>query len=167
MGLFTHTSQASCCNTSLLYFNCMIRTIQSVLLFPVLKCHMRDTHWNNVWYLCEKWVCKKSRFQDITIPNNELFIWIVYKLRLTGSLMDKSNMKNKIFCEKLIAHFPLIRHRLHTKRWIQQLFYCCMCICCCCNVFTELLPSNDRGTQIQTDGMDLWSTLLKWALVPL
>jgi hypothetical protein len=95
MGVFIHTSWASCWNTSLLYFNCIVRTIQSVLLFPVLKCHMRDTHWNNVRYLCEKWFSKKSAFQDITIPNNELFIWIVNKLRLTGLLMDKSKMKKQ------------------------------------------------------------------------
>jgi hypothetical protein len=45
--------------------------------------------------------------------------------------------------EKLIAYFPCIRHGQHTKRRIQQFFYCCVCIRCCANVFTEPLPSND------------------------
>jgi hypothetical protein len=39
----------------------------------------------------------------------------------------------------------LTRHGPHWKRWVQQLFYCCVCICYCGNVSTEPLPSNNRG----------------------
>jgi hypothetical protein len=43
------------------------------------------------------------------------------------------------------------------------------CICCCGNVFTELLPSNNKGDthrHTRTDGRDLWNILLRWAQVP-
>jgi hypothetical protein len=53
---------------------------------------------------------------------------------------------------KLIAYFPLIRHKLHKKRRVQQFFYCCLCIRCRSKVFTELLPSNIHR---QSDGRDL------------
>jgi hypothetical protein len=43
------------------------------------------------------------------------------------------------------SYFPLIRHRPHRKRCVQQFFYCWVCISCRANVFTEPLPSNDRG----------------------
>jgi hypothetical protein len=39
----------------------------------------------------------------------------------------------------------LIRHGPHWKRRVQQFFYCCVCIRYSDNVFTEPLPSNDRG----------------------
>jgi hypothetical protein len=39
----------------------------------------------------------------------------------------------------------LIRHRPHGKWRIQQFFYCCVYIRYRGNVFTESLPSNDRG----------------------
>jgi hypothetical protein len=82
--------------------------------------------------------------------------------------------------EKLIASFPLIRHRPHRKRRYQQFVFvegtslssCYLatvvdtqtdpqahvsnnssilaCICCHSNVFTELLPSNGRGIHRQT-----------------
>jgi hypothetical protein len=46
--------------------------------------------------------------------------------------------------------FPLIRYKPHRKQSAQQFFYCCLCIHCPGNVFTEPLPNNDRGIQIQT-----------------
>jgi hypothetical protein len=45
-----------------------------------------------------------------------------------------------------IKFFPLIGQGSHRKR---RVFYCCVCIRCRENVFTETLPSNDRGTHIQ------------------
>jgi hypothetical protein len=42
-------------------------------------------------------------------------------------------------------YFPLIRHGAHRKLGVQQFFYFCVCIRCRRNVFTEPLPSNDRG----------------------
>jgi hypothetical protein len=42
----------------------------------------------------------------------------------------------------------LIWHRPHRKWRVQQFFYCCVCIRCRGNIFTEPLPSNDRGIHI-------------------
>jgi hypothetical protein len=39
----------------------------------------------------------------------------------------------------------LIQHRPHIKRRVQEFLYCCVCIRCRGKVFTESLPSNDRG----------------------
>lgn len=44
-----------------------------------------------------------------------------------------------------MAYFPLIRHKWHRKRSVQQFFYGGMCIHCCGNVFTDLLPNSDMG----------------------
>jgi hypothetical protein len=44
----------------------------------------------------------------------------------------------------------LIRHGPHRKRRVQQFLYFYVYVCCCANVFTELLPGNDRGIHIQT-----------------
>jgi hypothetical protein len=48
------------------------------------------------------------------------------------------------FWEELIAYFPRYETGPHRKRLVQQL-YCCVCIRSSVNVFTEPLPSNDRG----------------------
>jgi hypothetical protein len=45
---------------------------------------------------------------------------------------------------RMLAYFPTIRHAPHRKRRLQQFFLCRG------NVFTELLPSNDRGIHRQT-----------------
>jgi hypothetical protein len=66
---------------------------------------------------------------------------------------------NKKFWEELIAYFPLI-HQPHRKRRVQQFFYYCVCICCRGNVFTEPLPSNDRGIHIQAYW---WKGFMKYA----
>jgi hypothetical protein len=39
----------------------------------------------------------------------------------------------------------LIRHGQHRKHRVQQFIYCCVCIRCRGKVFTEPLPSNNRG----------------------
>jgi hypothetical protein len=74
---------------------------------------------------------------------------------------------DKKFWEELIAYFRLIRHGQHRKRRVEQ-FYCCVYILCRGNVFTELLPSNNKRIHIQTQthGRDLLSALLRWAQVP-
>jgi hypothetical protein len=54
---------------------------------------------------------------------------------------DRIFSSNK-FWEELTAYLLLIRHRPHRKRFVQQLFYCCMCIRCRGNFSTEPLPSN-------------------------
>jgi hypothetical protein len=56
----------------------------------------------------------------------------------------------KKFWEELMAYFNLIRHGPHGKRHVQQFFYFCVYIRSRGNVFTEALPSNDRGKNIQT-----------------
>jgi hypothetical protein len=48
-------------------------------------------------------------------------------------------------------NFPLVRHEPHIKRRVQQYFYCCVCIRCRGNVFTEPLPSSDKGIHMHTD----------------
>jgi hypothetical protein len=53
--------------------------------------------------------------------------------------------RTKKFREELIAYFPLIRYESHRKRSVQQFFYRCVCVRCCGNLFTEPLPSNDKG----------------------
>jgi hypothetical protein len=42
------------------------------------------------------------------------------------------------------------RHGPHSKRRIQQFYYCCLCIPGHRNVFTQPLPSNDKRVHIQT-----------------
>jgi hypothetical protein len=58
--------------------------------------------------------------------------------------------KSKKFWEELIAYFPLILRGPHRKGRVQQLFYCYVCVCCRGNVFTEPLPSSDKGIHIRT-----------------
>jgi hypothetical protein len=43
----------------------------------------------------------------------------------------------------------LIKHGPNRKRPVQQLFHCCVCITCGGKDFTEPLPSNNRGINIQ------------------
>jgi hypothetical protein len=69
-----------------------------------------------------------------------------YRQSLPGADWDDINKK---FWEELIAYFPLIRHGSHRKWRVQQFLYSCVWIRCRCNVFTEPLPSNDRGFHIQ------------------
>jgi hypothetical protein len=44
----------------------------------------------------------------------------------------------------------LIRHGPHTKRRVHHFFYCCVCIRYRRGIFTEPLPSNDKGIHMQT-----------------
>jgi hypothetical protein len=44
-----------------------------------------------------------------------------------------------------MAYFLLICHGLHGKRRVRHFPYCCVCIRYNVYVFTEPLPSNDRG----------------------
>jgi hypothetical protein len=55
---------------------------------------------------------------------------------------------NKNLWEELILYFLLIRHGLHVKGRVQQFLYCCVYIRCRGWIFTEPLPSNDRGIHI-------------------
>jgi hypothetical protein len=57
---------------------------------------------------------------------------------------------NKKFWEELISYFPMIRRGPHIKWRVQRFFYSCLCIHCRGNVFTEPLPSNDKGINIHT-----------------
>jgi hypothetical protein len=59
-------------------------------------------------------------------------------------------VKRGKFWEELIAYFRLIRHGPHRKQRVQQFFCCCVCFRGRGKVFTEPLPSNDRGIHIQT-----------------
>jgi hypothetical protein len=63
----------------------------------------------------------------------------------TASRRKKGKCTNKKFCDELITHFLLIRHEAHRKRLVQQFLYCCPCIRCRGNMFTEPLPSDNRG----------------------
>jgi hypothetical protein len=53
---------------------------------------------------------------------------------------DNVSKTNKKFWEELIGHGQHRKQRVHS----------CVCIRCSGNVFTEPLPSNDRGIHIQT-----------------
>jgi hypothetical protein len=44
----------------------------------------------------------------------------------------------------------MIRRGPHRKRHVQHFLYRCVCIRFQVNVFTEPLPSNDRGKNVQT-----------------
>jgi hypothetical protein len=103
-------------------------------------------------------------------------ITIIHWAQLKGKFIKNQEVLGRI--NRLLS---FIRHGPHRKWLVQQFFYCCICICYGGNVFidplpsndrgifTEQLPSNNRGIYIQTlrpDGMDLWSTPLRWALVP-
>jgi hypothetical protein len=65
---------------------------------------------------------------------------------------------SKKFWEELIAYFSLLRHVQHRKRHVQQSFYWCLCIRCRGNVFTNPLPSNDRGIH------RLWEGFINYAV---
>jgi hypothetical protein len=89
---------------------------------------------------------------SIHLASNE---WVCYQLKTVhdeNSLQDLKykfrrvvlNVKKKSW-EEVITYFPLIRHGPHRKLRVQQYFFCCSCICCRGNVFTEPLPSKDRG----------------------
>jgi hypothetical protein len=47
-----------------------------------------------------------------------------------------------------MTYFPLIRQAPHRKWRVKQFLYCCVCIRCRCNVFTQPLPSNNKGIYI-------------------
>jgi hypothetical protein len=74
---------------------------------------------------------------------------IVAKLLVKKIHLLVQSHKNKKFWEDLIAYFPLIRYGPHIKR-LQQFSYCCVSIRCSGNVFTEPLPSKERGIHILT-----------------
>jgi hypothetical protein len=65
---------------------------------------------------------------------------------------------NEKFWEELIPYFPLIRHRSHRKRRVQQSFQCCECFQCRGNVFSDPLNCNiDIETQRHTGGTEMGS----------
>lgn len=68
-------------------------------------------------------------------------------------LGHQKSERNKKFWKELIVYFPLIGHRPHRKRRIQQFFYYWVRICSRGNVFTKTLPSNERGIHVQTQIM--------------
>jgi hypothetical protein len=82
-----------------------------------------------------------STYKPYTTLHHIMHFEILTFLRFY-SFVYKINMK---LWEELITYFPLIWFRPHRRWHIQQFFYCCMCICSWRNVFTEPLPSNDRG----------------------
>jgi hypothetical protein len=73
----------------------------------------------------------------------------------------RTHAENKKLWKLLIAYSSTIRHGLHRKRRVQELFYYCVCIHCSSDVFTEPLPNN-----IHIDRRALRSTPLRWAQVP-
>jgi hypothetical protein len=73
-----------------------------------------------------------------------IYIYMMVPIKFVGEMEQ-----NIEFWQEPIDYCPFIRHGSHRKRRDQQFFYCCMCIRCRCNVFTEPLPSNDRGIHIQ------------------
>jgi hypothetical protein len=56
--------------------------------------------------------------------------------------------------------YSLMQYGLHRKQCTQQ-FYCCVCIHYHVNVFTKLLPSNDRGTHTDTGW---WEAFMKYTI---
>jgi hypothetical protein len=72
------------------------------------------------------------------------------------------NMK---FCEKLIAHFPVILHGPHRKLWVQK-FFVVACVFVAMVMFTEGLTSRGKGRETKHDAKDLLSMPLRWAQVP-
>jgi hypothetical protein len=57
----------------------------------------------------------------------------------------RSLIINKKFWKELIAYFHLIRHWLHRKRLVQQLFYCCLCIHCHSTFLTSCCLATTGG----------------------
>jgi hypothetical protein len=119
------------------YMNIVVRKIASFLC--VKSCRMCSNR-----SALEVWICVifhlNSSWRMLAC------IWTL-KWNLCFSLCV---ILNKKLWEELIACFPLIWHGPHRKRHVQQLFYCWWCFRCSGNVFTEPLPNNVRGMNIQT-----------------
>jgi hypothetical protein len=62
---------------------------------------------------------------------SQLWSWRVLSSRIWRHIV---RWKYKKFWEEF-AYFPLIWHGPHRKRYVQQLFYCCVCIRCRGNAF--------------------------------
>jgi hypothetical protein len=73
--------------------------------------------------------------------------------KIVEIVQQNTDKKNRKFWEELIAYSPLTQRGQHRKRRVQKLYCCCVCIRCRGNVFTETLPSNDRGTHVQMEFM--------------
>jgi hypothetical protein len=107
-----------------------------------------------------------------------------YAVWPTFELEDFPNTKHKNNIQQVLRRtnrlLSSIRHRPHWKRHVQQFFYC-ISIRYRGNVFTEPLPSNDKGisteplpskdkgythTDTQTGGGIFLARPLRWAQVP-
>lgn len=72
--------------------------------------------------------------------------YIVSRTIFLKSEYTRTKCKNKKkFWAELITYFPMIRHRLHGKWFVQHFFYWCMSILCHGNTFTKILLSNSKG----------------------
>jgi hypothetical protein len=76
---------------------------------------------------------------------------------------DTIYKENNKFLEELTAYFLFLLHGPHIKRFVQQLFYRCLCISCRGNVFTKSLSSND--TWILIDTHKLWEGFINYVIV--
>jgi hypothetical protein len=75
------------------------------------------------------------------LPNSSIFkIHPFYMVSILKASLN--NLKNKKVWEELVVCFPFILHRLHEKRRVQKMFYCCVRIYCSCNVYIEPLHSS-------------------------
>jgi hypothetical protein len=107
-----------------------------------------------------------------TLQNYIRFRWVVYSAIHVGRtdiglkssslcirFMQETQREKQEVLGRTNGLLPLIRHGPHWKRRVQQFFYCCVCICYRGNVYTEPLPSNEKGIFIEPLPSNHWATL--------
>jgi hypothetical protein len=83
--------------------------------------------------------------------------WVIY----TSALNEIKYMDKQDVLGRTNWLLSLIRHGPHRKRRVQKFLYCSVYSSCRGNIFTEPLPSNDRGLHIYTDW---WEGFMKYAV---
>jgi hypothetical protein len=87
------------------------------------------------------YICIPQGYDGPIIPQGIGFPFC-YFLRFAGLRRRCSSPSphghSKKFWEEFIPYVPLIRHKPHIKRQLEQFVCCCGCICCRGNVFTRL-----------------------------
>jgi hypothetical protein len=129
---------------------------QSLVLLPTrVSSYIQPHQMVSIKQLCNTPSLLESILQSV---NGYSAVWL-YPEMCAVCVIDTMVKK---FCGKLIVYIPLIKHEPHGKRCVQQLFSFCMCIRCRGNVFTEPLPSNDRGYTCRHT--DWWEVFMKYAV---
>jgi hypothetical protein len=105
----------------------------------------------------ETWCLHLPEVGDESFAEASAMIYQSTRLHIPGDVSAEISFsyKEKKFWEDLVACFPfttysLIRHGRHRKLRVQNSSYACLCVRCRGNVFTDPLPSKDKGGYTET-----------------